>query len=86
MKSVEIIITNPTGLHTRPGALFVKHAKLFYSDILVKKGDKVANGKSLMKLMQIGISQKDKITITADGPDEDEALNKLSEFIESLTD
>ncbi|QTF10837.1 HPr family phosphocarrier protein [Brenneria izadpanahii] len=86
MKSIEILITNPTGLHTRPGAHFVKEAKLFQCDIFVQKGDKIANGKSLMKLLQVGISYKDRITISADGPDEDDALNKLTDLIASLED
>ncbi|KHJ67266.1 PTS sugar transporter subunit IIA [Pantoea rodasii] len=84
MKSIDIVITNPTGLHTRPGAAFVKAAKGFTSDIVVRKGDKEANGKSLMKLLQVGISCHDKIIILADGPDEDEALHSLSHFIASL--
>ncbi|MFJ5160039.1 HPr family phosphocarrier protein [Pantoea sp. NPDC088449] len=86
MKSIEIVITNPTGLHTRPGASFVKEAKRFQSEILVKKGDKIANGKSLMKLLQVGISYQDKISISAEGPDEEAALSALSTFISSLED
>lgn len=86
MKSIEIVITNPTGLHTRPGAAFVKEAKLFHSEITVKKGEKTANGKSLMKLLQIGISYQDKISISAEGPDEDAALNTLSQFVAALKD
>ncbi|WP_345830506.1 HPr family phosphocarrier protein (plasmid) [Pantoea sp. BRR-3P] len=86
MKSIEIVITNPTGLHTRPGASFVKEAKRFQSEILVKKDDKIANGKSLMKLLQVGISYQDKISISAEGPDEEAALSALSTFISSLED
>lgn len=86
MKSIEIVITNPTGLHTRPGASFVKEAKCFQSDILVQKGDKIANGKSLMKLLQIGISYQDKIFISADGPDEEAAVKTLTAFVVALKD
>ncbi len=86
VKSIEIVITNPTGLHTRPGAAFVKEAKLFQSEITVQKGEKTANGKSLMKLLQVGISYQDKISISADGPDEEAALNTLSSFVAALKD
>ena len=86
MKSAEIIITNPTGLHTRPGAEFVKRAKQFQAEIAVQKAHKIANGKSLMKLLQVGISCHDKIVISADGPDEELALQQLTHFIRNLKD
>lgn len=86
MKSVEMMITNPTGLHTRPGAEFVKQAKQFQADIWVNKEHKTANGKSLMKLLQVGISCHDKIVISAEGPDEEIALQQLTQFIRNLKD
>lgn len=86
MKELEIQITNPTGLHTRPGTEFVKLAKTFASDITVKKGEKNANAKSLVKLLQIGISQNDTIVICANGEDEEKAIADLSEYIKNLSE
>lgn len=86
MKELEIQITNPTGLHTRPGTEFVKLAKTFASDITVKKGEKNANAKSLVKLLQIGISQNDTIVICANGEDEEKAIADLSAYIKNLSE
>lgn len=86
MKELEIQITNPTGLHTRPGTEFVKLAKTFASDITVKKGEKNANAKSLVKLLQIGISQNDTIVICANGEDEEKAIADLSDYIKNLSE
>lgn len=86
MKELEIQITNPTGLHTRPGTEFVKLAKTFASDITVKKGEKSANAKSLVKLLQIGISQNDTIVICANGEDEEKAIADLSAYIKNLSE
>lgn len=86
MKELEIQITNPTGLHTRPGTEFVKLAKTFASDITVKKGEKSANAKSLVKLLQIGISQNDTIVICANGEDEEKAIAGLSDYIKNLSE
>src|SRR6266567_3519722 len=48
-------IQNKTGLHARPAANFVTLAKRFQADIKVRHGDAVANGKSLISLLQLGV-------------------------------
>ena len=81
-KTVEIV--NETGLHTRPGNEFVSLAKTFSSQISVENeaGVKV-NGTSLLKLLSLGIKKGSKITVYADGEDENEAMKALSEAIKS---
>lgn len=86
MKEFEITIKNPTGLHTRPGSEFVKLAKTFASDISIKKGEKSANAKSLVKVLQIGISQNDVIMISANGEDEEKAIASLADYINNLSE
>lgn len=86
MKELEITIKNPTGLHTRPGTEFVKLAKTFASDISIKKGEKSANAKSLVKVLQIGISQNDAIVISANGEDEEKAIASLADYINNLSE
>lgn len=84
-KTVEIV--NETGLHTRPGNEFVSLAKTFSSQISVENeaGVKV-NGTSLLKLLSLGIKKESKITVYADGEDENEAVDKLSSLLENLKD
>ena len=86
MKEAVITVKNPTGLHTRPGTEFVQLAKTFESDIIVKKGEKEANAKSIVKLLKIGISCGDEITVSASGSDEDKAIASLISYIENLSD
>ncbi len=86
MTQREVRIVNETGLHCRPGNQFVKKAKEFECDITVKKGDKEFSAKSLLKLMKIGISKDDEITIKCDGADEEAALDALCDFIANLTE
>lgn len=80
----EVTVVNETGLHTRPGTLFVQEAKKYNSDIFVVKGDFEASAKSLLKVMKIGISQGDTITIRAEGSDAEAAVNHLCTFVENL--
>ena len=83
MKELDITVKNETGLHSRPADVFVRTAKLFESDIKVHKGEKSANAKTIIKVILLNVSQNDVIKITADGPDEDAALEELQKLIES---
>jgi len=84
MVKESIVISNPTGLHTRPAKQVVDEAKKFESEITVRFKDKDASLKSLLKLMKLGISQNHAIEICCDGPDEKEALAHLTQFILNL--
>jgi phosphotransferase system HPr (HPr) family protein len=84
MVSGEFIITNSSGLHTRPGNDFVKTAKQFSCSVIVSRGEKSADGKSLLKLMKINAVKGDAIVIQCDGPDEEAALESLGNCLASL--
>ena len=84
MISKEITIQNPTGLHTRPANDFVTLANTFECSITITKNDKSANAKSIIKLLRIGISQHDVVTLQTDGPDEERAMRELTDFLFAL--
>lgn len=83
MTEKTITITNDTGLHSRPADLFVRTSKLYESKISVYKGEKSADAKNIIKIILLNVSQGTEIRITADGPDENEALEDLISLIES---
>lgn len=59
-------------------------AKGYESDItLIKDGNRF-NAKSLMKLLQAGLSQGDALTVEASGADEETALAAVVEYISTL--
>lgn len=82
--SHEIIVRHKVGLHARPAALFVKTASNFTSQITVEnvsnKSDPV-NAKSILGILASGVQMNDRIRITAEGEDEDEALIALRDLI-----
>ncbi|WP_428770649.1 HPr family phosphocarrier protein [Treponema sp. HNW] len=84
MISEEITIQNPTGLHTRPANDFVTLANTFDCNITISKNDKSANAKSIIKLLRIGISQHDIVTLQTDGQDEERAMRELTDFLFAL--
>lgn len=84
MKEQQVTLTNPAGLHARPGKQLVQLAKSYESDItLIKEGNRY-NAKSLMKILQAGLSQGDVLTVEANGSDEDSALAAIVEYINTL--
>lgn len=84
MQTAQIQVINENGLHTRPGAVFVKACKAFNSNITVENKGRSANAKSLMKLMSAGIVKDDVITLTIEGDDEVAAMEKLKVVLETL--
>jgi len=84
MVQKEFHISNPTGLHTRPGNEFVKAAKQFSCEITLTKGEKTADAKSLLKIMKTDIVQGDTVSLSCSGPDETEALAALGSYLENL--
>jgi phosphocarrier protein len=83
MVQSEVVISDPTGLHARPAAVFVQAAKGFTSRITVRYDGKEADAKSIMSIMAMGIKNECTISLTAEGADETEAIRKLKSLIES---
>lgn len=84
MYKQDVTITAPNGLHTRPAAQFVKEAKAFNSEITVTSNGKSTSAKSLFKLQTLGLTQGTVITISADGEDEQTAVEHLVKLIPEL--
>ncbi|SNC58422.1 phosphocarrier protein Hpr [Sodalis endosymbiont of Henestaris halophilus] len=84
MYQQEAIITAPNGLHTRPATQFVKKAKSFSSEITVTVNGKSASAKSLFKLQTLGMTEGTVITITAEGKDEQKAVEHLVKLMAEL--
>lgn len=70
-----------SGLQARPAAQFVQEANRFSADLFIEKDGKRVNAKSIMGLMSLAITKDETVTLIADGPDEEIALNQLVSFI-----
>jgi phosphocarrier protein FPr len=85
--NVEVIVPNPVGLHARPASLFVQTASKFKSKITVQNvshNRPVVDAKSMMEVASGGTArQGEKLRITAQGEDAEEALSTLKGLIES---
>jgi phosphocarrier protein len=77
----EIVILNKLGLHARAAAKFVTLASRFASDIRLRRGEKQANGKSIMGVMMLAASQGALLEIIAVGEDAELALDLLEDLV-----
>jgi phosphotransferase system HPr (HPr) family protein len=76
----ETTVGPEAGIHGRPAARFLKAAKGFSSDIVIVKGDRAVNAKSILKIT--GLAKKgEKITIRAEGEDAEQAVETLADLI-----
>jgi phosphocarrier protein FPr len=84
--SVGIAVRNAVGLHARPAARFVQTAGRFKADIRVtntSNGRGPANAKSITGVLTLGARFGHSLSLTATGPDAQEALNALRQLAEA---
>jgi phosphocarrier protein len=77
-----VTVRNPLGLHARAAARFVHAASAFESRIRVGRGAREMDGKSIMGLLLLAAAQGTRLTISANGPDEQDAINALRALVE----
>ena len=74
-------IANRNGLHARPAAEIVKLAAKYKSDITLAREDLEVNGKSIMGVMMLAAEFGSTLTLKANGPDAEQALDALATLI-----
>ncbi|HEX7347675.1 MAG TPA: HPr family phosphocarrier protein [Candidatus Limnocylindrales bacterium] len=85
MRSVEVVVANPSGLHARPATLFTEAASNFASTVTVENltnGKGPVDAKSILLLLTAGVSSGHTILIAATGEDEDAAVEALAGLVE----
>jgi len=79
----KVKIVNESGFHARPAGIFVKKANQFKSDIEIDFNGKKVNAKSIMGIMSMGLAKGSEFKIIANGEDEKETIDALSELVEN---
>lgn len=85
MSDVTLEVRNPSGLHARPAALFVKAATAFRAEVrltnLSRDAGRSASAKSLLGVLGLGVSCGHRLRIEAKGADADAALASLARLV-----
>jgi len=77
-----MVINNKLGLHARPAMAFVDVASGFSSQIKVRKGQQVVDGKSIMEMMMLAATQGTTLEVSADGDDAQKAIDALQDLFD----
>jgi phosphocarrier protein len=79
----QVEIVNERGLHARASAKFVKLSGAYQSSVQVTRDDQTVDAMSIMGLMMLAAGPGATLTIEAEGPDADAAVEALKHLVES---
>jgi len=83
MKECDSTIVNKLGLHARAAAKLVKLSSTFESTLEIEKENKRVNCKSIMGVMMLAAGRGSAVTLYAEGPDEEAAMDAVLKLIEN---
>lgn len=84
MVETKLTIKSEQGLHARPADLFVRTANRYKSNIRISNistGSEHVNAKSILRVLSLGVYKGHIIHVTAEGSDEELAINEISSLI-----
>ena len=83
---VQVVLPAGVALHARPAGLFVKTAMRFQSRLRVEATGKEADAKSILAVLALGAKGGTPLTLSAEGPDADPALDALAACVAGLVE
>ena len=81
MITKDVTIEIASGTDARETAMLVQIASGYKSSLYLKSKEKTFNAKSIMGMMTLGLKSGDTLSVTADGEDEEEAINSITDFL-----
>ena len=76
-----VTIELASGLEARPIAMLVQLASSYESRIYVESDNKKVNAKSIMGMMTLDLPVGEQVIITADGSDEEKAIDEIEKYL-----
>ena len=87
MSERTITVASSVGLHARPASLFSQAAaKAGLPVTLTNAAGKTVNAASILGVLSLGIGHGENVVIAADGDGADEALDSLTELLNTDLD
>ena len=78
----ETVVRCESGLHNRQATYFVQKANEFSSSIWVESENRKMNAKSLLGIMSLSIGTGAVVTVSAMGPDAENAVTALEALLQ----
>ena len=73
----KVVVGHSAGLHARPCLAIVNTVRQFGSKVQIRSGDEEADAGEILQLMSLGVPQGAEVTLSAQGPDAEQALDAL---------
>ncbi len=78
-KNIDINLENETG--ARPVAMLVQVASKYKSHINIQQDNRTVNAKSIMGMMTLGLISGQKVEVSVEGEDENQAMENIEQFL-----
>ena len=82
MCNKEIVVRCESGLHNKQATYFVQKANEFESSIWLEYDNRKMNAKSLLGIIYLGIVTGTTVTLSASGPDAEQAVEALGALLQ----
>ena len=82
MFNKEVVVRCESGLHNKQVTYFVQKANEFRSSVWLESENRRMNAKSLLGIMSLGIVTGAVVTLSAEGPDAEDAVNALDTMLQ----
>lgn len=81
MVTISLSIINKLGLHARAAVKLVETASRFKSEVILARGNKRVNGKSIMGVMMLAAAKGSSLNLIVNGSDEIEAAENIRRLV-----
>lgn len=81
MVKKQVVFHCDEDLEMKAVAVLIQKASSFSSSLWLYSGERRANAKSLLGVMSLGISNGTELELTAEGVDEEQALETISSYL-----
>jgi len=79
----KVRVKNALGLHTRPATVIVKLLQNCKSEVIFSLKRETINAKSILSILMLAAKKNSLITVTVEGIDSDEIMEKLVSAFDS---
>ncbi|MEO3792273.1 HPr family phosphocarrier protein [Nonomuraea sp. B10E15] len=76
-----VAVASASGLHARPAKLFVQAAAKLGVPVTVRLGEKSVPARSMLGVLSLGAVRGSEVTLEAEGPGAEEALDSLAALL-----
>jgi phosphotransferase system HPr (HPr) family protein len=82
--TLSVSLPESVALHARPAADVVRAANKLPTPVTVAANGKRANARSILEVLALGAAGGTDLTLSASGPDADDAVNAIADVVKGL--